>query len=119
MHTRAGIFLFPLLLAGLASGAEESLVPPADGKPILQLDAGGPMAAVTAMAFAPDGKTLYAGGFDKVVRCGVFLKSMNDFAAMNEVYGRYFPSTPPARSTVEVSRLPKDVLVEIDVIAIA
>ncbi len=58
-------------------------------------------------------------GFDKVVRCGVFLKSMNDFAAMNEVYGRYFPSSPPARSTVEVSRLPKDVLVEIDVIALA
>ena len=58
-------------------------------------------------------------GFDKVVRCGVFLKSMNDFAAMNEVYGRYFPSAPPARSTVEVSRLPKDVLVEIDVIAMA
>ena len=58
-------------------------------------------------------------GFDKVVRCGVFLKSMNDFTAMNEVYGRYFPSAPPARSTVEVARLPKDVLVEIDVIAIA
>ena len=58
-------------------------------------------------------------GFDKVVRCGVFLKSMNDFTAMNEVYGRYFPAAPPARSTVEVARLPKDVLVEIDVIAIA
>ena len=58
-------------------------------------------------------------GFDKVVRCGVFLKSMNDFTAMNDVYGRYFPSAPPARSTVEVARLPKDVLVEIDVIAIA
>ena len=58
-------------------------------------------------------------GFDKVVRCTVFLKSMNDFAAMNEVYGRYFPAPPPARSTVEVARLPKDVLVEIDVIALA
>ncbi len=58
-------------------------------------------------------------GMDKVVRCGVFLKSMNDFVAMNEVYGRYFPSAPPARSTVEVARLPKDVLVEIDVIALA
>jgi len=58
-------------------------------------------------------------GFDKVVRCTVFLKSMNDFAAMNEVYARYFASAPPARSTVEVARLPKDVLVEIDVIAIA
>ncbi len=58
-------------------------------------------------------------GFEKVVRCTVFLKSMNDFAAMNEVYARYFASAPPARSTVEVARLPKDVLVEIDVIAIA
>jgi 2-iminobutanoate/2-iminopropanoate deaminase len=44
---------------------------------------------------------------------------MSDFAAMNEVYGRYFTSAPPARSTVEVARLPKDVLVEIDVIALA
>jgi len=44
---------------------------------------------------------------------------MNDFAAMNEVYGKYFTVVPPARSTVEVTRLPKDVLVEIDVIAIA
>ncbi len=55
---------------------------------------------------------------DKVVRVTVFLKNMTDFAAMNEVYGRYFPSSPPARSTVEVARLPKDVLVEIDVIAL-
>lgn len=57
-------------------------------------------------------------GLEKVVRATVFLKNMGDFAAMNEVYGRYFHSTPPARSTVEVARLPKDVLVEIDVIAL-
>ena len=56
---------------------------------------------------------------DKVVRSTVFLKNMGDFAAMNEVYGRHFTSAPPARSTVEVARLPKDVLVEIDVIALA
>ncbi len=55
---------------------------------------------------------------DKVVKSTVFLKNMNDFAAMNEVYGRHFSSSPPARSTVEVARLPKDVLVEIDVIAL-
>jgi 2-iminobutanoate/2-iminopropanoate deaminase len=55
----------------------------------------------------------------KVVRSTVFLKSMNDFAAVNEVYGRYFSAAPPARSTVEVSRLPKNVLVEIDVIALS
>jgi len=57
-------------------------------------------------------------GLGKVVRATVFLKNMNDFAAMNEVYGKYFSSVPPARSTVEVARLPKDVLVEIDVIAL-
>ena len=56
--------------------------------------------------------------FDKVLRCTVFLKSMGDFAAMNEVYGRYFGAAPPARTTVEAARLPKDVLVEIDVIAL-
>jgi 2-iminobutanoate/2-iminopropanoate deaminase len=56
---------------------------------------------------------------DKVVRATVFLKSMGDFAAMNAVYGKYFTAAPPARSTVEVSCLPKDVAVEIDVIALA
>ena len=54
----------------------------------------------------------------QVVKTTVFLKNMSDFAAMNEVYGRFFASDPPARSTVEVARLPKDVLVEIEVIAI-
>ena len=57
-------------------------------------------------------------GLGKVVRSTVFLKNMNDFAAMNQVYGKYFSSAPPARSTVEVTRLPKDALVEIDVIAL-
>jgi 2-iminobutanoate/2-iminopropanoate deaminase len=56
---------------------------------------------------------------DRVVKTTVFRKNMGDFAAMNEVYGRYFKTAPPARSTVEVARLPKDVLVEIDVIALA
>lgn len=56
---------------------------------------------------------------EKVVRAGVFLKSMGDFALMNEVYGKFFPAAPPARSTIEVSRLPKDALVEIDMIALA
>jgi 2-iminobutanoate/2-iminopropanoate deaminase len=52
-----------------------------------------------------------------VVKTTVYLKSLNDFAAMNEVYARYFTVAPPARATVEVSRLPKDALLEIDVIA--
>src|SRR6202158_5848531 len=47
-------------------------------------------------------------GLGKVVRSTVFLKSMNDFAAMNQVYGKYFSTAPPARATVEVARLPKD-----------
>ena len=57
-------------------------------------------------------------GLGKVVKSTVFLKSMDDFAAMNAVYAKYFSSTPPSRSTVEVARLPRDVLVEIDVIAL-
>jgi 2-iminobutanoate/2-iminopropanoate deaminase len=52
-----------------------------------------------------------------VIKTTVFLKDMNDFSAMNEVYARYFTAAPPARSTVQVSRLPKDALVEIEVIA--
>jgi len=58
-------------------------------------------------------------GLERVVRTTVFLKNMGDFAAMNEVYGRFWKSSPPARSTVEVARLPRDVAVEIDVIALA
>jgi len=63
---------------------------------------------------------LKAAGSDleRVVRTTVFLKNMGDFAAMNEVYGRFWKSAPPARSTVEVARLPRDVAVEIDVIAL-
>jgi 2-iminobutanoate/2-iminopropanoate deaminase len=53
-----------------------------------------------------------------VVKATVFLKDMNEFAAMNQVYARYFPLAPPARSTVQVARLPKDALVEIEVIAV-
>ena len=54
---------------------------------------------------------------DRVVKTTVYLRSMADFAAMNEVYKRYFKSEPPARATVAVAGLPKDALVEIDVIA--
>lgn len=55
---------------------------------------------------------------EKIVRCGVFLKDMNDFAAMNEVYATFFKANPPARSTVQAARLPKDCIVEIDAIAL-
>jgi len=62
---------------------------------------------------------LEAGGvhLNHVVKTTVFLKDINDFAAMNEVYGKYFTAAPPARSTIQVARLPKDALVEIEVIA--
>ena len=55
--------------------------------------------------------------WDTVVKTTIFLKSMNDFPKVNEIYGRSFRMDPPARSTVEVARLPKDVLVEIEVVA--
>ncbi len=55
----------------------------------------------------------------RVVKTTVFLADMNDFAAMNDVYARYFAAAPPARATVQVSRLPKDVRVEIEVVALA
>ncbi len=55
--------------------------------------------------------------FTHVVKTTVYLKDMNDFTAMNEVYARYFTAAPPARSTVQAARLPKDALVEIDVVA--
>src|SRR5581483_1707116 len=54
----------------------------------------------------------------RVVKTTVFLKDFNDFGAMNEIYGGYFSSNPPARSTVEAARLPKDVKIEIEVIAL-
>jgi 2-iminobutanoate/2-iminopropanoate deaminase len=56
--------------------------------------------------------------FANVVKTTVFLKNMDDFARMNEIYGQYFPDNPPARSTVEVARLPRDAMVEIEVVAL-
>lgn len=57
--------------------------------------------------------------WDKVVKTTVFLKNMSEFGPMNEVYGKFCKGAPPARSTVEVARLPRDVQVEIDLIALA
>jgi 2-iminobutanoate/2-iminopropanoate deaminase len=79
----------------------------------------GDIAAQTRRVFDNLGAVLKAGGrsFTDVVRTTVFLTDMNDFAAMNEVYGQYFSEPYPARATVQVARLPKDARVEIDVIA--
>ena len=63
---------------------------------------------------------LEAGGasFASVMKTTVFLKNMGDFAAMNAIYAEYFSDAPPARSTIEVARLPKDALVEVEAIAL-
>lgn len=79
----------------------------------------GDVAAQTEQVMKNLAAILTAAGLtmQRVVKTTVFLKSMSDFATMNEIYGRHFGEHRPARSTVEVARLPKDVLVEIDVIA--
>ena len=79
----------------------------------------GDIAAQTRRVFDNLGAVLKAGGrsFADVVRTTVFLADMNDFAAVNEVYGTYFSEPYPARATVQVARLPKDARVEIDAIA--
>ena len=73
------------------------------------------------MGSNPISSILQAAGssWEKVVKTTVFLKNMSEFGQMNEVYGKTCKNAPPARSTVEVARLPKDVAVEIDVIALA
>jgi 2-iminobutanoate/2-iminopropanoate deaminase len=66
------------------------------------------------------GAVLKAAGMDysNVVQCSVFLKDLDDFAKMNSIYGEFFKTSPPARATVQVTRLPKDARVEISLIAV-
>jgi 2-iminobutanoate/2-iminopropanoate deaminase len=89
--------------------------------PATQQLTNGDVAAQTERVLQNLSGILKAAGssLQQVVKTTVFLKNMSDFAIMNEVYSRHFTQAPPARSTVEVARLPKDVLVEIDVIALA
>jgi len=79
----------------------------------------GDIAAQTEQVMRNVGALLRAAGvgFEHVVRTTVFLADMNDFVAMNEIYGQYFKEPYPARATVQVARLPKDARVEIDLIA--
>jgi 2-iminobutanoate/2-iminopropanoate deaminase len=102
---KAGGFLF-------SSG--QIAIDPATGQVIE-----GDVAAQTERVMKNVAAILKAAGLNlrRVVKTTVFLKSMGDFVTMNEIYGRHFGEHRPARSTVEVARLPKDVLVEIDVIA--
>lgn len=81
---------------------------------------GGDIAAQTERVLKNIAAVLEAAGssLDQVVKTLVFLADMNDFAAMNEVYGKFFTGAPPARSTVQAARLPKDALVEIEAVAL-
>ena len=80
----------------------------------------GDIRAETQQVMKTIGAILEAAGmtYSHIVKSSIFVKDMNNFAAINEVYGRFFTSEPPARETVEVARLPKDVNVEISVIAV-
>jgi len=80
----------------------------------------GDVTAQTIQVFENITAVLAAAGssFEKVVKVTVFLADMNDFAAMNAVYGTFFTANPPARSTVQVARLPRDAKVEIEITAL-
>ena len=101
--------------AGFVFASGQIPIDPATGSVI-----SGDIAAQTERVIKNIEALLRAAGSSlaQVVKSTVYLKNMSEFAAMNEVYARFFKAAPPARSTVEVSRLPKDVLVEIDVIAL-
>jgi len=101
--------------AGLLFTAMQIPLDPATGQM-----AGDDVAAQTARVLDNIKAILAAGGssLDGVVKTIVYLSDMNDFPAMNAVYGRYFPDAPPARGAVEVARLPKDALVAIEAIAV-
>ena len=81
---------------------------------------GGDIAEQTERVLKNVAAVLEAAGsnLDQVVKTLVFLADMNDFAAMNEVYGKFFTGAPPARSTVQAARLPKDALIEIEAVAL-
>ena len=101
---------------GFVFSAGQIPIEPATGEVV-----GGDITAQTERVMKNLEAVLAAAGssFDRVVRTTVYLTDLADFAAMNEVYARYFPAAPPARSTVQISGLARQVRVEIDVIAIA
>lgn len=90
------------------------------GQIALSVAASGDIKAETQAVMENLGHILEAAGlaFANVVKCGIFLKNMDDFAVVNEVYGSFFDAQPPARETVQVARLPRDVNVEISAIAV-
>ena len=90
------------------------------GQIALDVAATGDIRAETQKVMENIGAILQAAGLDysHIVKSSIFVKDLNNFVAINEVYGSFFPAEPPARETVEVARLPKDVHVEISVIAV-
>lgn len=104
-----------IAVSGMVFCAGQTPIDPATGN----LVPGG-VEEQTHQALKNVGAVLRAAGSDysKVIKTTVFLKNMNDFAAMNAIYATYFTAAPPARSTIEVARLPKDCLVEIEAIAL-
>jgi 2-iminobutanoate/2-iminopropanoate deaminase len=100
--------------AGLLYTAGQIPLDPATGELV-----GGDVAAQAEQVLRNLGAVLEAGGasFGSVLKTTVFLRDLEDFAAMNEVYSRYFADHKPARSTVEVSRLPRDARIEIELVA--
>ena len=102
--------------AGLVITSGQLPIDPATG-----VFAGTDIAAQTRQSLKNVQAVLEAAGssLDKVLKTTVFLNDMGDFAAMNEVYASFFPGEAPARSAVEVARLPKDALVEIEALALA
>jgi 2-iminobutanoate/2-iminopropanoate deaminase len=102
--------------AGLVFTAGQVGIDPASGKMVK-----GGIEAQTRQVMANLGAVLKAAGtgFPNVVKATVYLKDMNDFALFNEIYGSFFPSEPPARSTFQVSALPLGALVEVDLVALA
>lgn len=100
---------------GIVYTSGQIAIDPATGEFI-----GGDIAEQTDRVLKNVAAVLEAAGssLDRVVKTLVFLADMNDFAAMNEVYGKFFPGAPPARSTVQAARLPRDARVEIEAVAL-
>lgn len=103
-----------IVYGGLAFLSGQIPLDPATGQVVE-----GDIAVQTRRVFENLSAVLAAAGssLDRVLKTTVFLKDMGDFPAMNEVYASFFPENPPARSTVEAARLPRDVKVEIEAVA--
>lgn len=114
----------PAAIGPYSQGVVSDLIAITSGQlpidPATGVFASGGIAGQTRQSLENVKAVLAAGGYTMgdIIKTTVFLKDMNDFAIMNEVYTTYFPNTPPARSAVEVARLPKDALVEIEATAV-